>query len=148
MTNTTIEERAAVGTPWTADLTVVGVAAAAAGAAWATWTQVLGVTLEAPVGGQVHPVGLASVLVSALVASAAGLGLLRLLEARTTHGLRLWTVAAAGVCLLSIGGPASAPTVDAMTGLASLHLVVALVLVVGLRVVRRGRRPLVGGRVE
>ena len=139
MTNATVEERAVVRAPWTPDLVVVGAAAAAAGAAWVAWTQVLGVTLEAPVGGQVREVGLVSVLASALLVSAAGLGLLRLLEARTTRGLRLWTVVAVGVALLSVGGPAGAPTAAAVAGLASLHVMVALVLVLGLRAVRRGR---------
>ncbi len=139
MTNTTVEERAVVRAPWTPDLVVVGAAAAAAGAAWVAWTQVLGVTLEAPVGGQVREVGPVSVLASALLICAAGLVLLRLLEARTTRGLRLWTVVAVGVALLSVGGPAGAPTAEAVAGLASLHVMVALVLVLGLRAVRRGR---------
>jgi DNA-binding XRE family transcriptional regulator len=86
-----------------------------------------------------QPVGLVSVLASALLICAAGLVLLRLLEARTTRGLRLWTVVAVGVALLSVGGPAGAPTAAAVAGLASLHLMVALVLVLGLRAVRRGR---------
>jgi hypothetical protein len=43
------------------------------------------------------------------------------------------------VSLLSLVGPASAPTTAAVAGLASLHVVVALVLVVGLRTVRRRR---------
>jgi hypothetical protein len=139
MTNTTVEERAVVRAPWTPDLVVVGAAAAAAGAGWVAWTQVLGVTFEAPVGGQVREVGLVSVLASALLVSASGLVLLRLLEARTTRGLRLWTVVAVGVGLLSVGGPAGAPTAAAVAGLASLHVMVALVLVLGLRAVRRGR---------
>ena len=139
MTNVATEERAAVRVGWTADLAVMGLAAAAAGAAWVAWTQVFGVTLEAPMGGQVREVGLVSVLVSALVSSAAGLGLLRLLEARTARGLRAWTVVAVVSCLLSFGGPASATTTGAMAGLASLHLVVAMVLILGLRAVRRGR---------
>jgi uncharacterized membrane protein YtjA (UPF0391 family) len=139
MTNVATEERAVVRVRRTEDLAVVGLAVAAAGATWVAWTQVLGVTLEAPMGGQVRDVGLVSVLVSALVSCAAGAGLLRLLEARTTRGPRIWTVVAVVACLLSFGGPSTAPTTAAMTGLASLHVVLALVLVLGLRAVRRGR---------
>jgi hypothetical protein len=139
MTNTATAERVVSRAGWTADLAVVGLASAAAVAVWVGCTQVLGVTLEAPMGGQVRDVGPVSVLVSALLSCAAGLGLLRLLEARTTRGLRVWTVVAVLACLLSFGGPASAPTTAARAGLAALHVVVAVVLVLGLRAVRHGR---------
>jgi hypothetical protein len=137
MTNVATQERRAVRTGWAPDLGVVALAAVVAVAAWVLLTQLVGVRLKAPMGGQVRDVGLAAVVVSALVAAGAGAGLLRVLEARTAAGLGIWTVVAVLVCLLSLVGPASAPTTAAVAGLASLHAVVALVLVVGLRTVRR-----------
>jgi hypothetical protein len=137
MTNVATKERRAVRAGWAPDLGVVALTAVVAVAAWVLLTQLGGVRLEAPMGGQVRDVGLAAVVVSALVAAGAGTGLLRVLEARTAAGLGIWTVVAVLVCLLSLVGPGSAPTTAAVAGLASLHLVVALVLVVGLRAVRR-----------
>ena len=107
----------------------------ATGLAVMVWVaaKAVGLDLDVHSGSGTREVGLASVIVTALVMGAAAAGLLRLLERRTSRGLRLWTVTAVVVWALSFLGPLSASTVGAGCLLATLHLVVGAAVVGGLR---------------
>ena len=111
---------------------VVLVATGLAVMVWAA-AKAVGVDLDVHSGSGTREVGLASVIVTALVMGAAAAGLLRLLERRTSRGLRLWTVTAVVVWALSFLGPLSATTVGAGCLLPTLHLVVGAAVVGGLR---------------
>ncbi len=137
MTTTTTVQRSTTRGSVRADA-VVGVAAGVAAVGlWSFWTQVAEVELVARQGQGTATVGLASVVVTAVMASGLGIGLLRLLEARTANALRTWTIAASVVFAVSLLGPLGATTVAAGLALLSLHLAMAAVLVVGLRQLRR-----------
>lgn len=120
----------------TKDLAVVAAAPVVALVVWLAWTQVGGVDLSAGANGDTRSVSAAAVVTSTALLSLLGWGLLRVLEARTRRGVRTWTWVSVGVLLLSFLGPLGATTTEAGLGLASLHVVVALVLVAGLRGVR------------
>jgi hypothetical protein len=69
--------------------------------------------------------------------SVAGVLLLRVLDAVLQRGMRWWTVVACSVTVVSMLGPLGATTATAGVALASLHLLVAAVVVVGVRRVHR-----------
>ncbi|CAI9401701.1 DUF6069 family protein [Nocardioides sp. T2.26MG-1] len=99
---------------------------------WLT-ARAAGIDLAVRSGSDSREVGPLSVLLTALVVAAAGVALLRLLERRTAHGVRRWTVVAAAVWVLSFAGPLSATTLSAAVVLAVLHLLVGAVVLGGLR---------------
>ena len=107
----------------------------AAGLAAAVWlmAKAAGIDLAVHSGDGSRPVGLVSVIVTVVVVALVAAGLLRVLERRTTNGLRTWTVIALVVWALSFLGPLSAMTVGAGLVLATMHLTVGAVLVGGLR---------------
>jgi len=111
---------------------VVLVATGVAVLLWAA-AKSAGIDLDVHSGSGTREVGLGSVIVTPLVMGAAAAGLLRLLERRTSRGLRNWTGTAVTVWALSFLGPLSATTVGAGCLLATLHLVVGAALVGGLR---------------
>jgi hypothetical protein len=111
---------------------VVLVATGLAVLAWAA-AKAAGLDLALHSGPGTREVGLGSVIVTPLVVGAAAAGLLRLLERRTSRGLRIWTVTAVTVWVLSFLGPLSATTVGAGCALATLHVLVGAVVVGGLR---------------
>lgn len=92
-----------------------------------------GVDLAVRSGSGSREVGPSAVVLTALVVSGAGAGLLRLLERRTADGVRRWTVVAAAVWGLSFAGPLSATTASAGAVLAAMHLLVGAVVLGGLR---------------
>ena len=117
----------------------LGVAAAAtlaAVAVWTLWTQAAGVELRTETG-EVGPV---AVVVTSLAAAGLGVALARLLV-RRAGGLRVWSVVACVVWAVSFLGPLSATTSMAVLGLASLHLVVGTVVIIGVRRVHSRVRP-------
>lgn len=119
--------------PGRSRLAVVGVAAVAALAGWAILGPLAGITLEARQGGLMH-IGAIAVLVASVVASLAGWGLLAILERRTARARDTWTVIATTVCVVSLGSPlTNGIGLGAKLGLASLHLVVGVTVIVGLR---------------
>jgi hypothetical protein len=122
------------------DLLVVAAAAVAAVGAWWVWTQVASVDLAVHRGDTTQSVGVAAVVLTVLVMAGSGVGLLRLLEARTANGLRTWTIVASVVFALSLLGPLGATTVAAGVALASLHAITAGLVVQGLRRARRRER--------
>ncbi len=121
-----------------ADLGVAGGTALAAALLWTMWTQAADVALEVKgPGGEVQAVGVASVVVSTLVLVAAGGALLRWMQRRSAAGVRRWTWVAAGFAAVSLVTPTSAVTPAAGIALASLHLLVAFMAIVGLRHLHR-----------
>jgi len=130
VTNETVR-RTRVGWP-----RIVGVAAASAVVAtvvWLLWTQAGGVDLEVKSGAGSQQIGIGSVIVSSLLIALAGGALLRWWEGRSERGTRWWTMLAVGIAVVSLITPTSALTLAAGLGLASLHVVVAIVVVEGLR---------------
>lgn len=113
------------------DVAVVAASVLAASVAWASWASA-GVDLEVHAGEGVRTVGIAAVAVTAGVVTLAG-ALLARLFARSSQGLHWWTVLAGGLWLLSMLGPLGATSVTAGVGLASLHLVVGAIVIVGVR---------------
>ena len=121
-----------------ADHVLALVATGSTGLAWVMW-HASGIDLAVHAGAGTQTVGLISALVTAAVASVAGLGLLRVLEGRVAHALRAWTAVACLVWLLSLFGPLGAVSVSAGLALLSLHMVVGSVVVLGARSSRRHR---------
>lgn len=114
-------------------LAVVGITVAAAVAWWAILSQVGGIDLQAKQGTVMHINGVA-VFAAATAMAFAGWGLLAILERRTVNARNVWTVVAVIACVTSLGSPLSGGIgVGAKLGLASLHLVVGIVVILGLR---------------
>ncbi|MPV37211.1 DUF6069 family protein [Georgenia subflava] len=104
---------------------------------------ILGIDLALRPGtGLVQEVGILPINLTSLAAGLLGWALLVLLERWTARARRIWTAAAAVVLVLSLGGPPAAATPEATAVLATLHLVVAAILVLGFRGTIAGpRRP-------
>ena len=122
------------GRPARSRLVAVLSATAAATAVWLIVDPVLGNDLRVEMGSadqaRVMDVGLALVVVTALLSSLAGWGLLELLERFRSDGARLWAIAAVVVTVLSLSGPlVGAITVATTVALIAMHLAVAVVLV-------------------
>lgn len=119
--------------PGRSRLAVVGVAALVALADWAILAPLAGLTLEARQGGTQH-IGAIAVVVSTIFVSFAGWALLSILERRTPRARTIWTVVATIVCVTSLGSPlTNGIGPGAKLGLASLHLVVGAIVILGLR---------------
>ena len=116
---------------------ILGVAGAtlAAVAVWAIEVPLLGIRLETQFGNAApQGVGIAAVVVSSLVGSLAGWGLLALLERRFAQARAIWTGIAIAVLLASFSLPLSAgTTTSTKVALAMMHLAVAAVLIPTLR---------------
>jgi hypothetical protein len=114
-------------------LAVVGVTVVAALAGWAVLSPLAGIDLQARQGGTVEVNGGGVFFASAAMAFA-GWGLLALLERRTRAARKVWTVVAVIACITSLGSPLFGGIgIGAKLGLASLHLVVGAVVILGLR---------------
>jgi len=114
-------------------LSVVGVTVVAALAMWAILAPLAGITLEARQGGTMH-IGAVSVFASSAAMAFLGWALLAILERRTLNARTVWTVVAMIVCVTSLGSPLlNGIGTGAKLGLASLHLVVGAVVILGLR---------------
>ncbi|MFG1911193.1 DUF6069 family protein [Kribbella sp. NPDC048928] len=114
-------------------LAVVGVAAVAALLDWVILAPIAGLTLTARQGGVQH-IGAPAVVISTIVVAFAGWALLSILERRTPRARDIWTVVATIVCITSLGSPlTNGIGTGAKLGLASLHLVVGAIVILGLR---------------
>jgi hypothetical protein len=114
-------------------LAVVGTVTIAALAWWAVLTQAFGITLEAKQGSIIH-IGAPSVLFASLAMSFAGWALLAILERNTIAARKAWTITAAIACTLSLTSPLTAGIgTDTKLALASLHLLVGSLIILGLR---------------
>ncbi|QNE16725.1 hypothetical protein F1D05_00940 [Kribbella qitaiheensis] len=111
----------------------MGITVVAAVAWWAVLSQVAGIELQARQGTVMRINGV-SVFVAATAMAFAGWGLLAILERRTLNARKVWTVVAMIACVTSLGSPLSSGIgVGAKLGLASLHLVVGVAVILGLR---------------
>ncbi|MEU4392384.1 DUF6069 family protein [Kribbella sp. NPDC023855] len=114
-------------------LAVVGVTALAALAWWAVLAKAFGIELQAKQGSTIQ-VGAGAVLFASVAMAFAGWALLAILERKTIAARNTWTIVAVIACLLSLGSPLNSGIgVGAKLGLASLHLVVGAVVILGLR---------------
>lgn len=102
---------------------------------WAVLDSLAGVelTVRTGAGGTVQAVGPAAAMVAALVSGLTGWALLALLERCSAEARSIWTVTPVLVLLVSLLGTSAATSTAATAGLASLHLLVGGVLIVGLR---------------
>jgi len=101
---------------------------------WLIAKLLFGISLTIPMAGraQTIEVGWGAVIVTSLVASLAGWGLLALLERFSPRARTAWMVIAAAVLLLSFTGPlfaASAANAGTRVTLALMHTAVATVLI-------------------
>lgn len=114
--------------------TVLGSAALAAALLLAA-TAGLGIEVLVPGPSGTAPLGLAAVLLVALVAGLLGWAVLALLERLAPRrGRTVWTVGAVTITVLSVlAGPTAAATVPAMAVLTVLHLQVGACVVIGFR---------------
>jgi hypothetical protein len=114
-------------------LAVAGSTTVVAVAWWAVLTQAFNLNLEAKQGAIIH-IGAVSVLIAALATSLAGWALLAILEHNTVAARKAWTITATIACALSLASPLTAGIgTDTKLALASLHLVVGAVVILGLR---------------
>lgn len=133
MTTVTNETAQSTRVGWPRIGGVAATAAVAATAVWLLWTQAGGVELEVKSGAGSQQIGIGSVIVSSLLIALAGGALLRWWQGRSERGTTQWTMLAVGIAVVSLITPTSALTVAAGLGLASLHVVVAVVVIAGLR---------------
>jgi hypothetical protein len=116
---------------------ILGVAGAtlAAVAVWAIEVPLLGIQLQTQFGNAApQGVGIGAVVVSSLVGSLAGWGLLAILERRYARARTIWTGIAIAALLASFSLPVSAgTTTTTKVALAMMHLAVAAVLIPTLR---------------
>jgi hypothetical protein len=109
----------------------VATAAAAAACAVVTWFFVAvlpGVELVVRTGAGPRSIGGFAVALTAAVAAYAGMLALRVLVRSTERGLALWTALVLVVATVSLLGPLAAVTTSAALALATLHSVVAAVV--------------------
>lgn len=102
---------------------------------WTVLAPLAGVDLAARQGDSITKIGAVSVAVASAVAALAAWGLLVLLERQQGgQAKRIWTLVALIGGLVSLSGPmVNGVGTDGKLGLAAFHLVVAAVLIPGLR---------------
>lgn len=99
-------------------------------AVWAVAAPLAGADLTVRTGSGTQEVGPASVVIASVFIGLAGWALLATLERFTTKARTAWTATAVVVLLLSLTGPlTSGLTAGTTVALATMHLVVAAVLV-------------------
>lgn len=110
-------------------------ATAAALLGWAVLAPLGGLDLTVRLGSanSVQQVGPAAVASASLLAGLAGWVLLAVLERLTPRARTTWTIAALAALTLSLAGPLAGVTPASVIALAFLHLLVAAVLITGLR---------------
>src|SRR5262245_33696842 len=123
-------------------LAVLGSAGAAL-AVWLAAVPIAGVDLEVRMSDSTQDVGPVSVVVTALLAAAAGLGCLAVLRRITKRPARAWTIIASIVLIVSLTGPLDqAVGTSATVVLVAMHVAVAAVLIpVGRRLASVPARP-------
>ena len=119
-------------------VTAVLAATAAAVAIWVVATLAgAELTVSFGTGQPIQKITMINVVVAALVGSLAGWGLLALLRRFAANARAIWTVIAIVFALLSLGGPLSTiSSTGTKVALVAMHLAVATVVIVGLRILR------------
>jgi hypothetical protein len=140
MTSTTVRERVAgFSAQHRTQARLVGVVGAtlAALVVWIVVVQLLGVDLLARSTGstKAQAVGVAPVVIEALIAALLGWALLAVLERFTRRARTIWTVVALVVLLLSLSGPLTGGVTTATkVSLSLMHIALAAVLIPTMRV--------------
>ncbi|QGH69678.1 DUF6069 family protein [Pseudactinotalea sp. HY158] len=129
----TAQRTARSSPPWSTDLVIVGAAVVSATITWWFTSELAGVDLAVSTGPNVRNISGPAVAVTAGVAAVLGMLTLRILQARTARGLRIWTALAVPAWLVSLVVPLSAVTPAATGTLLGLHALVAAVVVVAAR---------------
>jgi len=129
---------AIAGERWRTRSMAVAVAVLAALAVWLVTEVVFGLDLRRPaasVGGATDDVNAVHVAFAATIGSLAGWALLAILERLTSRARLVWTAVAVLALLFSLGGPLSGSGISDANRLALvlMHLVVAAVVIAGLR---------------
>ncbi|WP_405059776.1 DUF6069 family protein [Kribbella sp. NBC_01505] len=115
-------------------LLVVGATTIAAASWWAILVPVAGLTLDARQGGVLQHVGAPAIVISTALLAFAGWALLAILERNTRGARKAWTIVAVVACLMSLGSPLTGGIgIGAKLGLASFHLLVGAIVLLGLR---------------
>ncbi|TDC33296.1 DUF6069 family protein [Kribbella albertanoniae] len=115
-------------------LLVVGLTTIAAASWWAILVPVAGLTLDARQNGVLQHVGVPAIVISTALLAFAGWALLAVLERYAIGARKAWTIVAVIACLLSLGSPLTGGIgVGAKLGLASFHLLVGAIVILGLR---------------
>ena len=134
MTNTPQRSRHASTGVTAKRLVTVAAATVAALAIWALATPGAGIALSVHRGAAVQSIGSGAVLAASLVAGLAAWALLAVLERVLRRPAATWTAAALVAFLVSLAGPlGGAAGAASGVALASMHVVVAAVLIPGLR---------------
>lgn len=118
----------------------ISVTAATIGAVlvWLVETRLLGVELAVRAGDTTQPITAVAAAATALVAGLAGAATAWLLTRLAPRRSRtVWTVLSGTVLLLSLLGPLGGTSAAAVVALLSLHLLVGLTLIIGLRPARK-----------
>lgn len=107
----------------------VAATVAATLAVWAVAGPLAGVRLAVRAGGDVRPVGPASVVITSLVVGLVAWALLEVLERVSRRARGVWIAIAVVVLVLSLAGPLGGVTTAATVSLACLHVAAAAVLI-------------------
>lgn len=126
---------------WSDDLVAVGAAVLCALVTWFVTGYLANLELTVQRGSEIQRVtGLSVALVAGICALAAYV-VLWALERATVWALRIWTVLAVVVTLISLLGPMAATSPAAKGTLIALHTVVAAAVIASAHRSRRRRRP-------
>ncbi len=115
-------------TPWGPDLAGTAATVTCAVIAWFFVSHAAHVDLSVDTGGEVRSIGLGDVVAASLISAVAGFASLRVLERATGNAVRIWSVLATVVALVSLLGTTGATDRTATLALVSLHAVVASVI--------------------
>jgi Family of unknown function (DUF6069) len=119
-----------------ARLATVATGVGVALAFWALGTYGFGLDVRSPAfgDGSTGDVGAAQVLIAAIVGSLLGWASLSLLERFTVRAAKLWSASASLALLVSLGAPFRGSGVgwESRAVLATMHILVAVVLIAGL----------------
>jgi hypothetical protein len=108
----------------------VAAGALAAALVWTVEVPLLGVHLNYRFGtGSVQTIGVGQIIGVTLAAALIGWLTLAMLERRTSHARRTWTIIALAVLVASFGLPLAATTTAAVVALIVLHLTVGAVVI-------------------
>jgi hypothetical protein len=133
-------ERRRASRPWPDDVAGVGAAVVCAMVTWLCTAHLADLELTVQRGSTVQHIGGTAVAIAAGVSATVGMVVLRLLERLTARGLQIWTALAVVATVVSLLGPLSATSTTATGALASLHTVVAAVVIASAHASRRQGR--------
>jgi hypothetical protein len=129
MTDHSPEARGRSAVHCTRDAVAVLAATACAALTWLLVAELPGVYQAVHTNAGIRPVGIAEVIVAALVSASIGFAGLRAVERHASDAIQTWSFVASLAALASMLSPVEAITRKAALALVSLHSVVAAVVV-------------------